>query len=217
MKVDGQNQSPSQPISTKQMYIFNTFSKLQTNKFIHIINKKKLSILDYGCGVGIWSKQDIKNKAFKKITLFDKNKKLIKFLTKKYNNKKVEINFDKKKILRKKNYDLVIFSSVIQYMSKNEIKQILLRLKNKSKKTTYFIIDIPKYHRVLDFILLPFFSIKRCLFSAGLIFNKEYKKIKIYHHQLKDFNFLRKHYEINKISNLYDVKFLRYTLVIKEK
>lgn len=99
MKVDGQNQSPSQPISTKQMYIFNTFSKLQTNKFIHIINKKKLSILDYGCGVGIWSKQDIKNKAFKKITLFDKNKKLIKFLTKKYNNKKVEINFDKKKKL----------------------------------------------------------------------------------------------------------------------
>ena len=98
-------------------------------------------------------------------------------------------------------------------MSKNEIKQILLRLKNKSKKTTYFIIDIPKYHRVLEFILLPFFSIKRFLFSAGLIFNKEYKKIKIYHHQLKDFNFLRKHYEINKISNLYDVKFLRYTSV----
>ena len=114
------------------MYIFNTLSKLQTNKFANIVNKKKLNILDYGCGVGIWSKEDIKNKKFKKITLFDKNKKLINFLTKKYNNRKIEINFDKKKILNKKNYDLVIFSSVIQYMSKDEIKLILKRLKKKS-------------------------------------------------------------------------------------
>ena len=199
------------------MYIFNTLSKLQTNKFANIVNKKKLNILDYGCGVGIWSKEDIKNKDFKKITLFDKNKKFINFLTKKYNNKKIEINFDKKKILSKKNYDLVIFSSVIQYMSKDEIKLILKRLKKNSSKTTYLMIDIPKYHRILEYMLLPFFNIKRFLFSTGLIFNKEYKKIKRYHHQLKDFNFLKKNYKIKKISNLYDVKFLRYTLVITEK
>ena len=199
------------------MYIFNTLSKLQTNKFTNIVNKKKLNILDYGCGVGIWSKEDIKNKDFKKITLFDKNKKLINFLTKKYNNRKIEINFDKKKILSKKNYDLVIFSSVIQYMSKDEIKLILKRLKKNPSKTTYLMIDIPKYHRILEYMLLPFFNIKRFLFSTGLIFNKEYKKIKRYHHQLKDFDFLKKNYEIKKISNLYDVKFLRYTLVITEK
>tara|TARA_B110000003_G_C16558024_1_gene499243 strand:+ start:303 stop:902 length:600 start_codon:yes stop_codon:yes gene_type:complete len=199
------------------MYIFNTLSKLQTNKFANIVNKKKLNILDYGCGVGIWSKEDIKNKDFKKITLFDKNKKLINFLTKKYNNRKIEINFDKKKILSKKNYDLVIFSSVIQYMSKDEIKLILKRLKKNPSKTTYLMIDIPKYHRILEYMLLPFFNIKRFLFSTGLIFNKEYKKIKRYHHQLKDFDFLKKNYEIKKISNLYDVKFLRYTLVITEK
>jgi 2-polyprenyl-3-methyl-5-hydroxy-6-metoxy-1,4-benzoquinol methylase len=199
------------------MYIFNTLSKLQTNKFTNIVNKKKLNILDYGCGVGIWSKEDIKNKDFKKITLFDKNKKLINFLTIKYNNKKIEINFDKKKILNKKNYDLVIFSSVIQYMSKDEIKLILKKLKKNSSKTTYLMIDIPKYHRIVEYMLLPFFNIKRFLFSTGLIFNKEYKKIKRYHHQLKDFDFLKKNYEIKKISNLYDVKFLRYTLVITEK
>ena len=199
------------------MYIFNTLSKLQTNKFTNIVNKKKLNILDYGCGVGIWSKEDIKNKDFKKITLFDKNKKLINFLTKKYNNRKIEINFDKKKILSKKNYDLVIFSSVIQYMSKDEIKLILKRLKKNPSKTTYLMIDIPKYHRIVEYMLLPFFNIKRFLFSTGLIFNKEYKKIKRYHHQLKDFDFLKKNYEIKKISNLYDVKFLRYTLVITEK
>ena len=199
------------------MYIFNTLSKLQTNKFANIVNKKKLNILDYGCGVGIWSKEDIKNKDFKKITLFDKNKKLINFLTKKYNNRKIEINFDKKKILSKKNYDLVIFSSVIQYMSKDEIKLILKRLKKNPSKTTYLMIDIPKYHRIVEYMLLPFFNIKRFLFSTGLIFNKEYKRIKRYHHQLKDFDFLKKNYEIKKISNLYDVKFLRYTLVITEK
>ena len=45
------------------------------NKYI---SKKKI-ILDYGCGEGVWSSSVVK-----KIYLYDKNKKLIPFLKKKY-------------------------------------------------------------------------------------------------------------------------------------
>ena len=200
------------------MHIFKYFSKLQTNKFTKIINKKKINILDFGCGVGTWSEHDLKNPSFKKITLYDKNKKHLNFLKKKYKNKKVEINFNKKKIFRNsKNYDLVIFSSVVQYMSENELKKTLIDFKKKSKKIIFLIIDIPRYPNFLEFILLPFFNIKRFLFSVSLIFNKEYKKTKKYNHNFESYNFLKNKYKIEKIENLYDLRFLRYTLVIKKE
>ena len=116
-----------------------------------------------------------------------------------------------------KKYDLVILSSVAQYLSKNELRKILGKLKNKSKKTTYLIIDIPKFQSFIEFILLPFFNIKRFFFSIRLIFNQEYKKIKIYRHNYNSYEFLKNQYKIKKISNLYDLKFLRYTLIIKQK
>ena len=200
------------------MYTFKYFSKLQTSKFTKIVKKKELNILDFGCGVGTWSDNDLKNPSFKKITLYDKNKKLLNFLKKKYKNNKVEINFNKKKILRNsKKYDLVIFSSVVQYMNKNEFKKILIDFEKKSKKITFLIIDIPKYPGFLEFILLPFFNIKRFFFSVNLIFNKEYKKTKKYNHNFESYNFLKDKFKIEKIENLYDLRFLRYTLVIKKE
>jgi 2-polyprenyl-3-methyl-5-hydroxy-6-metoxy-1,4-benzoquinol methylase len=200
------------------MYIFKYFSKLDTIRIAKIVNKKNINILDYGCGVGTWTKKDLSNKSFGKITLYDKNKKLFYYLKKKYKEKKVNINFNKNKVLKNnKKYDLVILSSVAQYLSKNELRKILGKLKNKSKKTTYLIIDIPKFQSFIEFILLPFFNIKRFFFSIRLIFNQEYKKIKIYRHNYNSYEFLKNQYKIKKISNLYDLKFLRYTLIIKQK
>ena len=197
------------------MYTFPT-NKLHTKRFTHIVKKKRINILDFGCGVGAWSESDIKNKSFKKITLFDKNRKLISSLKKKYKDKKININFNKKEIFKKK-YDLVVLCSVIQYISKNEFKKLIVNLKSKSKKTTFLIIDIAKYPRYFEFILLPLFNIKRFLVSIGLILNKDYIKTKKYHHNFENYNFLKKKYKIEKILNVCDLKFLRYTLVIKEK
>ena len=200
------------------MYIFKYFSKLDTVTIAKIINKKKINVLDYGCGVGTWTKKDLINKSFNKITLYDKNQKLYNYLKEKYKNRKVLINFNKNKVLENnKNYDLVVLSSVAQYLSKNELRKILNKLKNRSKKTVYLIIDIPKFPNYIEFILLPFFNIKRFFFSLSLIFNAEYKKIKIYNHNYKSYKFLKKQYKIKKISNLYDLKFLRYTLMIETK
>lgn len=200
------------------MYIFKYFGKLQTGKFLKIAGKKKLNILDFGCGVGTWSNNDLGNSSFKKITLYDKNKKLLNFLKEKYKNKKVEINFNKKKIIRNsKKYDLVIFSSVVQYMNKNEFKKILIDFEKKSKKITFLIIDIPKYPGFIEFILLPFFNIKRFFFSVNLIFNNQYKKTKRYNHNFESYDFIKNKFKIEKIENLYDLRFLRYTLVIKKR
>jgi 2-polyprenyl-3-methyl-5-hydroxy-6-metoxy-1,4-benzoquinol methylase len=200
------------------MYIFKYFSRLDTVTIAKIINKKKINVLDYGCGVGTWTKKDLINKSFNKITLYDKNQKLYNYLKEKYKNRKVLINFNKNKVLENnKNYDLVVLSSVAQYLSKNELRKILNKLKNRSKKTVYLIIDIPKFPNYIEFILLPFFNIKRFFFSLSLIFNAEYKKIKIYNHNYKSYKFLKKQYKIKRISNLYDLKFLRYTLMIEAK
>ncbi len=199
------------------MYIFKYFSKLQTDKFKNIVKKNKLHLLDYGCGVGTWSKEDIKNNSFSRITLFDKNKKLISYLKKKYNYNKVKINFNKKKIYKNNNYDLIILSSVVQYMSAKEFKKTLINFRKRTKKNTFLIIDIPRFPMAIEFLLLPFFNLKRFLFSISLIFNKEYKKTKKYYHNFNNYNFLHKNYKIRNISNLYDLKFLRYTMIIKEK
>ena len=200
------------------MYIFKYYTKLDTDKIANIIKKKNVHVLDFGCGVGTWTEKDLLNNTFKNITLYDKNKKLYDYLKTKYKNKKVRVNFNIEEVFKNnKNYDLVILSSVAQYLSKNELEKIFFKLKNKSKKITYLIIDIPKFPRILEFILLPIFNIKKFFFSIKLIFSQEYKKIKIYHHNYDSFGFLKKNYEIKKITNLYDLKFLRYTLFIREK
>ena len=102
-------------------------------------------------------------------------------------------------------------------MNENEFKKILIDFEKKSKRITFLIIDIPKYPGFLEFILLPFFNIKRFFFSVNLIFNKEYKKTKKYNHKFESYNFLKDKFKIEKIENLYDLRFLRYTLVIKKE
>ena len=56
--------------------------------------------MDFGCGIGVWSQKNLKNENIKKIILYDKNKELIKILKEKYNQKKVEINFNFKESLK---------------------------------------------------------------------------------------------------------------------
>ena len=48
----------------------------------NFIKTRNLKILDYGCGIGTWSKNNLIKSSVKKITLYDKNKKLIKILKK---------------------------------------------------------------------------------------------------------------------------------------
>ena len=165
------------------------------------IKTRNLKILDYGCGTGAWSKNSLTKSSVKKITLYDKNKKLIKILKKKYNHKKVEINFNLKSIIKKKDYNLIFVSSVIQYINYYEFRKLIeniLNNKKKRKKNLFIIItDIPKFARPIELLLMPIFNFKRFIFVLSMFFNKEYKKLKFYIYKKEDFNFLDKNFKIS--------------------
>ena len=163
-------------------------------KLIQNLTKiKQLKILDFGCGIGVWSQNNLENKNIKKIILHDKNKKLIQILKKKYIQKKIEINFNFKDIIKKKSYNLIIISSVIQYMSIIKFKKLINSItqnKQKPKKKLFIIItDIPMLPRPFEFVLMPFFNLKRFFFTFKMIFNNEYKKLDFYLHKKTDFGF----------------------------
>ena len=114
--------------------IFQYEYKLNLSKILKFINFKKLDILDFGCGIGNWGKKDIYSYQVKKITLYDKNRELIKFLESKYKLKKVKINFDYKNVLKNNHYNVIIFSSVIQYIPREKLKKIINKFTKGKKK-----------------------------------------------------------------------------------
>ena len=61
---------------------------------LKLIKFKNLNILDFGCGIGNWNEKNINSNRLKKITLFDKNKGLEKFLKSKYKSKKIVKKFN---------------------------------------------------------------------------------------------------------------------------
>ena len=191
-------------------------------KLIQNLTKiKQLKILDLGCGIGVWSQNNLKNKNIKKIILYDKNKKLIQILKKKYIQKKIEINFNFKDIIKKKSYNLVIISSVIQYMSIIKFKKLIdsITQNNQKPKKKLFIIitDIPILPRPLEFLLMPLFNLKRFFFTTRMIFNSEYKKLDFYLHKKSEFEFLKKRFNVLYAQNINDLKYLRYSLVLNLK
>ena len=196
--------------------IFDYNYQLNLKKIQNISNLKNLKILDFGCGKGMWSNKSLRNKKLKKIILYDINKKLSGYLTNKYRNKKIKINFDLTKI-QKENYNLVLFSSVIQYIPKFKLFRLLNKLSNNKEKKNILIVDIPFLPRPLELIFMPFFNLIRFIFVLKLFFLKEYKKINYYTYSKSDFSFLKKKYHLKFATNIHDLPFLRYSLFLKLK
>jgi 2-polyprenyl-3-methyl-5-hydroxy-6-metoxy-1,4-benzoquinol methylase len=201
--------------------IFNYTEQIDLNFIKKFTKLNKLQVLDFGCGLGVWSKKILKDKSLQKIVLYDVNKKIIEKVKKKYNVKKIHVSSNFNQIVDKKKFNLVIMSSVIQYIHKDKLKKIIKKISNncpkKNKDFYIFIIDIPRFFRSFEFILLPFFDFKRFLFVTKLLNNKGYKKIKYHLHDENSFSFLYKNFHITKTKNLLNLKFLRYSLILKLK
>jgi len=203
------------------MYLFDYNYKLLDFKDILKIKKNlkfnDLHILDYGCGKGVWGKGQLKK--IKRLILYDTNSELIPILLKKYNfYKNVNINF-KKKFLFKRKINLIIFSSVIQYMSDRQIEIIFKKIKKRyrNKKLSIFINDHPLQFRIIELILLPFINIKKFNESLKLIFNIKYIKIRYFKHNILKKDYIRKNFFIKNLGYIKDMKYLRgkYMLTLK--
>jgi len=196
--------------------IFNYNFKFNIEKINSFISQNNLKILDFGCGLGNWKISDLKSTKVKKIVFFDKDRKLIKHLKKKYNLKKVEVEFNYKK-LQNKEFNLIIISSVIQYIPPAKLKNILFFL-TKKKQNVYIILnDIPFLPRPIEFMLLPLFNLKRFFFVTSLLFSSQYNDLNYFLYKKKDFRIYTKKFKIRFIKNFHDLKFLRYGVIMKLK
>ncbi len=187
----------------------NFFYFIKTNfdekSFLKIINHSR-SILDYGCGEGVWS-----TSVAKKIYLYDKNKKLISFLKKKYNKKNFYII--KKPIFNK---NVFLSNSVIQYINDKDF--YLLKRKIINNFNIIIFSDVPKYPRIIEGIISIFFNPGRLLLAMHYFFNLEYRKLGFYYRSFdKIVSVLKKSYNFRIIENLTGEKITRYTIVFKKK
>lgn len=200
------------------MFLFKHNHKLFSLKDILEIKKKykfkNLNILDFGCNTGVWEEKELKKKPIK-IFLYDKNKKLIPILNKKYTSKKIILSFDKKKIFNKK-INLIIFSSVIQYMSHKELRNIFLKIIKtyQNKRLLILVNDLPIFPRYIEIFLLPLINLKVFVYSLSLIFNKDYLKIRYFSHEIKKTKFILDNFTIKQIGYSKNMNFLREKLLL---
>lgn len=203
------------------MYLFDYNYNLLDFKDILNIKKilklKDLYILDYGCGKGIWEKNQLKK--IKELILYDVNKELTSLLYQKYKScKNIHINFEKK-FLFKKRINLIILSSVIQYMNNTQIENFLKKIKKKykNKKISIFINDHPLQFRIIELIFLPFMNLKKFFESLKLIVKIRYIKTRYFKHNIKKNNYIKKNFFIKDLGYVENMKYLRgkYLLILK--
>ena len=197
--------------------IFEYIFEINFQKISNFFKLKKFNILDFGCGRGIWLEKALKNKKLNKIVLYDENIKLIPILKKKYSSRKIKINFNLKNILEKEDFNLIIFSSVIQYMKKDYLEKLIRNLVKNKKKLFIVITDIPFLPRPFELLLMPFLNLKRFLYVLQFMFLKDYKKLNYQTYKKDDFKFLKNKFKLKFTSNFHDLNYLRYSLILELK
>lgn len=187
-------------------------SEINFNKFLSLLPNKKNTILDYGCGRGIFNKKHSNNKKIKKIKMIDKDKDLKKIILKKYSRNKNIIWIDS----LKNNYDVVFINSVIQYLKYREYKK-LINFFFKKKIELIIISDIPKYPRFLEAFFLIFINPYRLIKAFNYISRFDYIKVKFFFKKLDQLIILNNYYDYKIEVNLDGDKLLRYSIIYQKK
>tara|TARA_B110000014_G_C20099908_1_gene577155 strand:- start:335 stop:949 length:615 start_codon:yes stop_codon:yes gene_type:complete len=174
--------------------------------------KKTDSVLDFGCGTGIWQEKIIKNEIFfNQLYLYDMYEENRKICREKYDGYTILDN------LKEINVDVIFINSVIQYIEKKELEELFVDFYSKLNKDGSIIIsDIPLHSRVVEFCLNFFKDYKIFKLQAKHATNLSYQKTNFYRHTLQDIDIISKNYfEISKFRNI-DVNPSRFSIVLNK-
>jgi ubiquinone/menaquinone biosynthesis C-methylase UbiE len=205
------------------MHIF----KEKENEYIKLVNKKIVdnlknsgfikkndSVLDFGCGTGIWeSSKKGEDMFFCELYLFDINPKNREYCNKKYPKHVVldELKQDLK-------VNVIFVNSIIQYIEKKELKKLLIKFHSILKKDGIIIIsDIPKYSRVIEFILTFFVDFKLFKIQTKQALNSNYRKTEFFKHSIKELISISNGNFQSKIFQNMDNNTNRISLILKTK
>lgn len=118
-------------------------------RHIYKLKKKKIDILDLGCGTGSTLKLIKKNSFY--IDLVDISKSALKRIKEKKNIKTYNMNFNEFLEFSKKKYDLIIDSTSLQHQTEEEIKKSFTLInKNLKTKGYFFSININESRGIND-------------------------------------------------------------------
>ena len=172
-----------------------------------LVNQNKKH-LDFACGSGTFIGHYLKNDSVG----VDISEKQIKYARKKYNqNGSFYTLKDFDKIIKENSFDVITVLGLFEFISDEEINELLMKLKNGLNEHGKVIITFPSFN----------FLFKAMLSISNLIGNIDYSKV---HHQRKDLGSLIKIFEeleyknikISKILNL-GLFFSYFNLKLGEK
>jgi hypothetical protein len=191
--------------------MFHLYNNFKFNDLYKLINKKQ-TILDFGCGKGIWNEKKLNKKKILRLILFDKDKKNFQTLKKKYKKSKKIILEEKLSNIKKYKPKIVLINSVIQYLGYEQLLKYLNFFK-KIKVKKVIISDIPKYSRFFEFFFNLIFFPKITLIASTYLLDANYRNLKYSYFNKVEIQRKLKKFNIKIIKNL-NPSPIRYTLII---
>lgn len=202
------------------MHIF----KEHENEYIKIINEKLIKnlqisglikkdddVLDFGCGIGIWDPKKLPS-FFHDLYLYDENIKNFEICKKKYPHYNILNNLNDNLQV-----NVIFLNSVIQYIDANNLKKLFDKFDSILKNDGIVIIsDIPKYPRILEYVLTFFSNFNLFKLQTKQLLRKSYRKTIFYNHSFDNLIFLsKKKFRSNKNKN-FDINSNRYSIILKK-
>ncbi len=199
--------------------IFNhgKFSEINEAKLVSSIENLipvsgSLNFMDFGCGIAsLYEKID-----YNKFILFDQNEDSLSFHKKAHHSNVIIIHSLDELIEKKIKIDVVMFNSVIQYIKKDDLIEILRFFVKNFPSIKIVISDIPKHNRFLEMIYLLFTNTSKILtIWTDIITNiikKDYKDLDFQTYEIDYFKSMND-FKVEIMNNFYLFR-TRYTVVV---